>query len=100
LELIAGEESPFTNSIVTFFSFAVFGLTSIIPSIIAKSLDMKTLEQSIVIATICTAIFFLGVLGLAKSCVGGMKWYVSMIETIIIGAIAASVAYGIGKALG
>jgi len=40
------------------------------------------------------------VLGLAKSCVGGMKWYVSVIETIIIGALAASVAYGIGKALG
>lgn len=100
LELIAGEENPFTNSLVTFFSFAIFGLTPIIPSIVAKSLNMSVLENSIIIATICTAIFFLGVLGLAKSCVGGMKWYISMIETIIIGALAASVAFGIGKALG
>jgi len=43
LELIAGEENPFTNSLVTFFSFAVFGLTPIIPSIVAKSLGMDTL---------------------------------------------------------
>ena len=61
---------------------------------------MQVLEDSIIIATICTSVFFLGVLGLAKSCVGGMKWYVSVIETIIIGALAASVAFGIGKALG
>lgn len=39
-------------------------------------------------------------LGLAKSCVGGMKWYVSVPETIIIGAISASAAFGIGKAFG
>ena len=50
------------------------------------------------IATICVSIFFLGVIGLAKSLVGGMKWYISVPETIIIGAIAASVSYGIGTA--
>ncbi|MFM7850625.1 MAG: VIT1/CCC1 transporter family protein [Flammeovirgaceae bacterium] len=49
-------------------------------------------------AVICCSIFFLGVLGLAKSFVGGMKWYVSIPETILIGALAASVSYGIGKA--
>jgi hypothetical protein len=29
-----------------------------------------------------------------------MKWYISMAETIIIGAIAAGAAFGIGKAFG
>jgi len=43
-------------------------------------------------------VFFLGVLGLAKSFVGGMKWYISIPETILIGAIAAAVSYFIGKA--
>jgi VIT1/CCC1 family predicted Fe2+/Mn2+ transporter len=85
---------------VTFFSFAVFGLTPIIPSIVAKGMGMTEIKDSIVIATICVSAFFLGVLGLAKSCVGGMKWYVSVPETIIIGAIAAGAAFGIGKAFG
>lgn len=100
LQLIAGGENPITNSLVTFFSFAIFGLTPIIPSIVAKGIGMTTIEDSIVIATIVTSIFFLGVLGLAKSCVGGMKWYISIPETIIIGGLAAGTAYGIGKAFG
>jgi VIT1/CCC1 family predicted Fe2+/Mn2+ transporter len=98
LQLIAGGENPITNSIVTFFSFAIFGITPIIPSMVAKGIGMATIEDSIVIATILVSTFFLGVLGLAKSCVGGMKWYVSVPETIIIGAIAAGAAFGIGKA--
>ncbi len=63
-------------------------------------MDLQTLNQSVIIATIITAIVFLGVLGLAKSCVGGLAWYYSVIETILIGAIAASAAFGIGKAFG
>ncbi len=58
------------------------------------------MDQGIIIATIVTAIVFLGVLGLAKSCVGGQKWYYSVIETIIVGGIAAGAAFGIGKAFG
>lgn len=61
---------------------------------------MQTIETSIVISTIIVAAFFLGVLGLAKSCVGGTKWYISVPETIIIGAVAAGAAYGIGAAFG
>lgn len=52
------------------------------------------------IATIVTAFAFLSVLGIAKSCVGGMKWYLSVIETVFIGALSASAAFGIGKAFG
>ena len=40
LQLIAGEENPITNSIVTFLSFCIFGLTPIIPSIIAKIIGL------------------------------------------------------------
>jgi VIT1/CCC1 family predicted Fe2+/Mn2+ transporter len=100
LQLIAGEENPITNSLVTFFSFAIFGLTPILPSIVAKGLGNDTIEQPVIIATIVVSIFFLGVLGLAKSCVGGMKWYISIPETIVIGALAAGTAYGLGAAFG
>ena len=50
------------------------------------------------IGTICVSIFFVGAIGLGKSLIGGMKWYYSVPETILIGAIAASVSYGIGSA--
>lgn len=100
LQLIAGEENPITNSLVTFFSFALFGLTPLIPTIVAKAKDMDSLDSGVVIATIITATFFLGVLGFAKSLVGGMAWYISIIETILIGAIASGAAFGIGKAFG
>jgi vacuolar iron transporter family protein len=100
LQLIAGEENPITNSLVTFFSFAIFGLTPLVPTIVAKAQEMDVLGSGIVIATIITAAFFLGVLGFAKSCVGGMIWYISVAETILIGAIASGAAFGIGKAFG
>lgn len=100
LQLLAGEENPITNSLVTFFSFALFGLTPLIPTIVASAQSLDTLDSGVVIATICTAAFFLGVLGLAKSCVGGMIWYISVGETILIGALASGAAFGIGKAFG
>ena len=43
LHLIAGNESPFKNSVVTFFSFNIFGLAPIVPSIIAKILGHTTI---------------------------------------------------------
>lgn len=44
--------------------------------------------------------FFLSVLAFIKSFVSGMKWYWSILETLIVGAISAGAAFGIGKALG
>lgn len=61
---------------------------------------MDTLDNTIIYTTIAVATFFLGVLGFAKSCVGGMTWYISVGETILIGAIASGAAFGIGKAFG
>ena len=43
---------------------------------------------------------FLGVLGLAKSCVVGQKWFYAVPETIFIGALSAGAAYGIGQTMG
>jgi len=78
LQLIAGDENPFTNSIVTFFAFALFGLTPLIPTIIAQTQGATILTHSIFIYTIAVAAFFLGVLGFSKSMVGGLPWYISI----------------------
>ena len=66
----------------------------------AKAKDLPTADTGIAIATICTAVFFLSVLGVGKSCVGGMMWYFSVTETVFIGALSAGAAYGIGLAFG
>jgi vacuolar iron transporter family protein len=98
LQLLAGDENPFTNSIVTFFAFALFGLTSLIPTIIAQSQGALLITHTVFIYTIAVAAFFLGVLGFSKSLVGGLPWYISIPETILVGALAATAAYGMGKA--
>ena len=78
LQLIPGDESPFINSIVTFFSFALFGLMPIIPFIVAKAQNLD-ITIGIIMASIGIAIGFLIILGLLKSCVGNQKWYWSVL---------------------
>jgi VIT1/CCC1 family predicted Fe2+/Mn2+ transporter len=77
LQLIADEENPFRNSLVTFFSFAIFGFFPIIPFIIGKARDL-TVDTGIIIASILTGLFFLFVIGFGKSLVTAQKWYFSV----------------------
>ena len=78
LQLLAGEENPFTNSVVTFFSFMIFGFTPLIPTLIAHSQGLIHMTNAIMIQTIIISVVFLIVLGFGKSCVGGLPWYCSV----------------------
>ena len=99
LQLLAGGENPFTNSVVTFISFVLFGFTPLIPTLIAHAQGLVHMNNAIIIQTIIISVFFLAVLGLCKSCVGGLPWYLSIPETLLVGALASGAAYGMGKAL-
>lgn len=99
LQLIPDEENPFKNSLVTFFSFCIFGLMPLIPFLIASANDFE-LDSKYTIATISISIFFLFVLGFGKSFVTSATWYYSAAETILIGAISAGAAFGIGSLFG
>lgn len=99
LGIVADEESPFINCVVTFFSFGIFGLMPLLPLIVAKGAKLPWKDIYILVSGILTFVF-LFVLGFSKSLVTMTKWYWSCLETIGIGAICAGVAYGIGKALG
>lgn len=70
------------------------------PTIVAKAQGSQTVDNGVAIATIVSAVFFLSVLGVGKALVGGIKWYWSVSETLLIGALSAGAAYGIGKAFG
>lgn len=76
LQLIPGEENPLKNSIVTFFSFCIFGLMPLIPFIIAQVNDIK-IGQEFILTAILVSVFFLFVLGFSKSFVTSAKWYYS-----------------------
>ena len=99
LQLIADEENPLRNSLVTFFSFVVFGLMPLIPIIIAQ-VNHLHLGQGFIITTLLVSLFFLFVLGFSKSFVTSAKWYFSSLETIFIGALSAGAAYVVGTLFG
>ncbi len=101
LGLSSDEENPVTNSLVTFFAFAIFGLMPLLPFIVTKaSSGNVTIETKLVwISGILTA-FFLFMLGFSKSMIVLSKWYLSGLEVMLIGGLSAGVAYGIGAAFG
>lgn len=74
LGLSSDEENPFTNSIVTFFAFAIFGLMPLLPFLVAKGQHMEMKVMFVWIAVIIT-VFFLFVLGFSKSLIVLSKWY-------------------------
>jgi len=76
LHLIPDEENPFRNSIVTFFSFCIFGLMPLIPFLIAAANNLE-IDGKYTIATITISVFFLFVLGFGKSFVTSASWYYS-----------------------
>jgi VIT1/CCC1 family predicted Fe2+/Mn2+ transporter len=83
---------------VTFLSFAIFGLMPLLPFIIAKAAKIQYKSDYVIISSVLT-VFFLFVLGFSKSLVVLSKWYLSSGEAILIGFLSAAAAYGMGKAL-
>ena len=69
----------------------------IIPFIIASANNLKV-DNYIAGSSGLISLFFLFILGFSKSFVTAAKWYYSAFETIMIGAISAGIAFGIGFA--
>lgn len=74
LQLISGEENPIRNSIITFFSFCIFGFMPLVPIIAAKTHNLKP-DGGFMGAVIAIAVLFLFLLGFSKSFVTSAKWY-------------------------
>ena len=49
LQLLAGGENPFTNSVVTFISFVLFGFTPLIPTLIAHAQGLVHMGRECVV---------------------------------------------------
>lgn len=99
LGLSSDDENPLTNSLVTFFSFGIFGLMPLLPFVVAKGSQLPWQDTYVWVSAILTVIF-LFILGFSKSLIVLSRWWYSGLEAIFIGGLSAGVAYGIGVAFG
>lgn len=94
LGITPGEESPTKAALATFASFLIFGFLPLVTFVLAIFIPAMT-NASFTIAIILTAltIFTLGAL---KVRVTGKNWFMSGIEMLLVGGLAAAAAYLIG----
>ena len=85
--------SPFKSGFTTFISFAIFGFIPLFSYVLLYTLEFNFNAFFISIILTVIALFILGII---KSKITNKNWFKSGIETLVIGGIAAIVAYGIG----
>jgi VIT1/CCC1 family predicted Fe2+/Mn2+ transporter len=94
LGIVESEESPLRNALVTFFSFIAFGFIPLIAYVLSNFLS-SIRSITFLIACILTGLT-LFTLGAIKVKFTERNWFLSGLEMLFVGGIAASAAYGIG----
>lgn len=88
------DESPIKNGIVTFLSFIFFGFIPISAFVFANNIQFVQ-NNTFAVASILTGVT-LFILGALKVRITDRNWFLSGLEMLIVGGIAAASAYGIG----
>lgn len=96
-ESIKDEPSPVINGATTYVSFILIGLVPLLAYTVDTVFDLG-LNNLFGIATVLTALAFIGI-GLLKSKVAQSNVARAIAETLVLGAIAASLAYVLGDLL-
>lgn len=86
--LSKADPNPMRAAIATFAAFLVAGLIPLLPFLLA-------FEQAFV-ASVWLTMFVFFVIGALKSVWSVAPWWRSAAETVLIGGLAASIAYGVG----
>ena len=89
--------SPFKAGLVTFAAFVAVGLLPLIPFLSILILD-PNLNLVFTISSLITAVSFFSI-GAMKSRYVSESWVRAGLETLIMGGIAAFLAYGVGGLL-
>ena len=92
------EDSPLKNAIVTFLSFSIFGIVPLLIYVLSMYIP-GLLQNAFYIAALLTGMT-LFILGAIKSKVTQSNWLRSGFEMLVVGGLAALVAYGVGVILG
>jgi len=98
LGMTGDDQSPLSNAVVTFLSFAVFGFVPLLAYVIVHLLPQLPINRFAMASVSTAATLF--VLGAAKTRVTGRHWARSGGEMLLVGGIAAAAAYVIGVVLG
>ena len=97
LGIVESDESPLKNAFVTLFSFILFGFIPLLTYVIGH-FSAAAADNEFIVATTLTgmALFTLGAL---KVKVTEKNVVISGIEMLVLGGVAAGIAYGIGYSL-
>ncbi|HTE57266.1 MAG TPA: VIT1/CCC1 transporter family protein [Verrucomicrobiae bacterium] len=96
-ESIKDEPSPIINGVTTYVSFILIGFVPLAAYIVDVVFDLG-LDNLFSIATALTALAFIAI-GLLKSRVAQSNVPRAVVETLVLGAIAAGAAYVLGDVL-
>ena len=89
--------SPWKTALATFFSFIIVGSIPLI-SYVLHYFSPNMIENDFLVASILTLITFF-IIGLIRGRVAHSSSLKTALQTCLVGAIAASVAYGVGALL-
>ena len=86
-------DNPMLTGLATFASFLCFGAIPLLPFIIQNDAT----AQTVFIYSVCGTVFALVLLGLLKWRVVGSNLSASLFEVLIVGSVAATIAFCIGS---
>jgi len=83
-------DDPKRHGVVTFFAFAFFGLFPLMPYLAGSSVEPFPLS-------IVVGVLTLFIVGASRSYVTAVSWFRGGIEMLLVGSVAATAAYFVGK---
>ncbi|MDT0686878.1 VIT1/CCC1 transporter family protein [Autumnicola psychrophila] len=97
LEMVKGEKTPYKTAGVTFFSFLLVGSVPLLSYFFAGTTQGND-QQLFIYSCVLTAIA-LGLVGSLKSKVTEKNMLLGIVETVLLGGLAAILAYFVGDIL-
>ncbi|GAA0191669.1 VIT1/CCC1 transporter family protein [Fulvivirga kasyanovii] len=97
LEMTKDDKTPFKTAFATFASFSVIGIIPLLAYVFAALFDFAT-DNLFMMSSIATGIALMFV-GYLKSIVTNTRWVKGVLETLLLGGLAAFLAYFVGEVL-
>lgn len=94
LTSLSSEKKPIKTAWATFISFSIMGVVPLLPFVLAPFLSLVN-DNKIILSMFLTALAFLGIGGV-KAIIVGKPRLISAFETLLIGGLAAFIAYAVG----
>ena len=97
LGIMENINNPGKNAAVTFGSFILFGFVPLLAYVLAKVLEIFSMDTFFVASVLTGLTLFL--LGACKVKITKINWFKAGLEMLIVGGVAAIAAYLVGKGL-